>query len=505
MAFFGISVVTLLVFLISLALEGVFAGPERGLVERLTSLGPDVTFEVLTNAAELLAAVLAIAITVVAIVVELAANRYSHRITTMFVREPVNIFVMSFFVVATIHSIWNSLFVGGDSTQAVIANAGLLISMAMVTISLTLLLPYFAFVLSFLSPDSVIEKIKGAAVRRFDSVGNDDNEPTKNYMLNRVDELQDIARRASETGDRAVAMKSINALCELLTDYQEHIPNLPKNWFLVSPCVARDPDFVSLSDSSISEIEKSGTWLDVKVMRQYLSLVSIGSSSSRDMTNLIAINTNRIGSAAATTRTAVVELCIRCFNSYLRATINKNDQRTCYYIMNQYRQMAEELLRSGQENAVREIALHFQFYGQLGFTLNMPFLLEVAAYDIGRLIEDAARQKSTQVDDLLDLILELDREIKKESDEVSLLGIRRAQIQLAAFFLDRGDESRARRIANDLMVEKPERVKQVREMLMSEERPHYWEITDRGINFSYLDPQLRRHVDTVLDWARSRD
>ena len=39
------------------------------------------------------APVLAIAVTVVAIVVELAANRYSHLITRLFVREPVNLLV----------------------------------------------------------------------------------------------------------------------------------------------------------------------------------------------------------------------------------------------------------------------------------------------------------------------------------------------------------------------------------------------------------------------------
>ena len=44
----------------------------------------------LGSAGEVVAAVLAIAITVVAIIVELASNRYTHRITELFVREPIN-------------------------------------------------------------------------------------------------------------------------------------------------------------------------------------------------------------------------------------------------------------------------------------------------------------------------------------------------------------------------------------------------------------------------------
>src|SRR5688572_27807553 len=42
------------------------------------------------NASEIITSVLAIAITVVAIIVELASNRYTHRITELFVREPIN-------------------------------------------------------------------------------------------------------------------------------------------------------------------------------------------------------------------------------------------------------------------------------------------------------------------------------------------------------------------------------------------------------------------------------
>jgi len=35
---------------------------------------------------------------------------------------------------------------------------------------------------------------------------------------------------------------------------------------------------------------------------------------------------------------------------------------------------------------------------------------------------------------------------------------------------------------------------------MSEDRPHYWEFTDRGVNFSYLEPELRGQLSTVYAW-----
>lgn len=501
-AFFTITAISIALIILSLVLQGDSPSILLRPTSWLRGLDSSTAFDVISNGAELLAAILAIAITVVAIVVELAANRYSHRISSLFVREPINIVVLSFFVIATTQSIWIALTFNGEVDPATVPNAGLLISMLMVTFSLIILLPYFAFVLSFLSPISIVEKIRHDTFR---SVRLNDAKSVEQLKLRveiSIDELQDIARRAAELSDRAVAMTSINALTDLLLTYQDMIEDLPDSWFQVSDVVARDPDFVSLSRTSIREIETGGTWVEVKIMRQYLDLISDSNPSSRDITYLIAINTKRIGIGAIGTRPQLVELCIHCFNSYLRATINNQDQRTSYYIMNQYRQLADALLRHGDDEVVREIALHFQFYGLLGFKSRIPFLLEVAAYDLMHLIEQSALIDSVLVDDLLTLLLEFDQEIKEEFQEDSLLGVRRSQIQLAAFLLEQGDEDRARHICRDLKVEKPQRLEQLHDLLLSENRPQYWEFTDRGVNFSYLEPQFRRHLGTIFDWIK---
>ncbi len=503
-AFIAISFVALALIILSFVFQGVPLSMLLNPIEWSRQVDQSFAFDVVTNGAELLAAILAIAITVVAIVVELAANRYSHRITSLFVREPINIIIMSFFVVATIHSIWIALTFGESIDTASHSNAGLLTSMLMVTVSLIILLPYFAFVLSFLSPVSVIERIRHDAFNSLRLTDDKSIEKSKHSIQNSVDELQDIARRAAELSDRAVAMASINALSDLLLSYQKMIDGLPDSWFKVSESVAIDPDFVSLSSRSKREIEAAGTWVEVKIMRQYLDLISDSNPSSRDVTYLIANNTKRIAISAIENRPQLVELCIHCFNSYLRATVNNKDQRTSYYIMNQYRLLAENLLRHGKNDVVQEIALHFQFYGLLGFKQGIPFLLEVAAYDVMQLIEECTRLDTVLVDGLLDLLLELDQEIKEEFQEESLLGVRRTQIQLAAFFLERGEESRAMRICRDLKTEHPVRLEHLRKLLLSENRPQYWEFTDRGVNFSYLVPELRRHVSTVFEWIKEK-
>ena len=67
---------------------------------------PTAAANTLSNAGEVVAAVLAIALTVVAIIVELASNRYTHRVTELFVAEPTNFIVMGLFVVTAVQSLW---------------------------------------------------------------------------------------------------------------------------------------------------------------------------------------------------------------------------------------------------------------------------------------------------------------------------------------------------------------------------------------------------------------
>ena len=71
-------------------------------------------------------------------------------------------------------------------------------------------------------------------------------------------------------------------------------------------------------------------------------------------------------------------------------------------------------------------------------------------------------------------------------------------MQLATFFLARGDEEPARRIAADLSVERRDLLLTAREELEREVSPHYWEITDRGSNFSYLPPERRAKLGELF-------
>ena len=73
--------------------------------------------------------------------------------------------------------------------------------------------------------------------------------------------LQDVARSAITHGDREIAMLAVNSLSDFLIEYHAIKQTLPGNWFRVSEEIRQDPDFIALSDTSLSMINEQGPLL----------------------------------------------------------------------------------------------------------------------------------------------------------------------------------------------------------------------------------------------------
>jgi len=462
------------------------------------SLDDQSALEAASNTAEVVAAVLSIAITVVAIVVELAATRYSHLITRLFMREPVNMAVLGLYLVTTIQCVWTAVTFDQERPDGLLPHAGFIVTFTLVTVSLVSLLPYIYFVFTFLSPISVIERICRNAVTAMAHPGVE-VENAQRQVLAAVDELQDVSRGAIEQGDRSIAMSGINGMTAVVYDYAPIRGTMPERWYEISDAITRDPDFIALTEDSVAQVAEDRIWLETKVFRQLYSLMSQSAGHARDVANLIGINTSLIACDLGGSNRALLRLCVRAFNSYLRATINARDARTAYYLMDQYRDVAEHYLAEEGGALVVEIAGYFKLYGQTAHQNGLSFLLDAAAYDVMHLIEVAVAADSPCVDGLLSILLELDQEIREEYQEDSLLGVRRSQIQLATLFLKRGDEARVARIVADLKTERLSRLKRLRQGLEIENRPQYWELTDRGANFAYLEPDRRPFLAPLFD------
>ncbi len=459
--------------------------------------------QALSDVGQVVTSILGVAISVVAIIVELASNRYTHRITELFFRAPVNFGVMGLFVLSGIHSMWVSL-MWHESHQPVRAT---LLSIVLMTVSMLLLLPYFAFVFDFVNPMNIVSRIRRETMSAVSSaparltLTADNADVIQRTASDGTEQLADVALNAMANHDGAIAMSAVNALGELARDYLGVKSSLPLHWFQISDHVAHDPDFVSMSRDVLDQLARDRSWFEFKVLRQLQTVYQAALGSNREICYVVSIHTRELAERAMeVSDPRVVELSVKFFNTYLRSTINARDVRTAYNVLNQYRLLAEAALRRGEGRYAIEIARYFKYYGQLAFHMDLGFVLETAAYDLGALNELAFDLRTTERHELLRIFLQVDKEGEGASREASLRGVRKAQVRLATYYLLHGDESAAREVFVDMRNEKPARLASIRDEMLAISSRDFWEVTDRGSNFDYIPPDRKRRLIEFFAW-----
>jgi hypothetical protein len=245
------------------------------------------------------------------------------------------------------------------------------------------------------------------------------------------------------------------------------------------------------------------------VLRTHLTLFEDALGTNRDLANLVALNTRRLGEKHfdGQADASLLRLSIRFFNTYLRFSMRAGDVRSAYYAQHQYRLLAERALGAGNTDAAIDISNALLDYSLFAFEIDEPFLLQVGAYELGELVAQAAEAGSPAVDDLLDIFLHFDREsIALEAvREETLSAVRREQVSLAAYFLHKGDEARARKIHADMKGELPKRLAAVRQYIEAEQDEQYQEFSDRGVNFGWVAPERRAQLDRFYSWFEQAD
>jgi hypothetical protein len=462
---------------------------------------PSAAFNTLTNAGDIVAAVLAIALTVVAIVVELASNRYTHRVTELFVSEPINFAVMALFVVTTVQGAWVTLtFDWTPERGGFVPNTGVIAAMALLTLCLLILLPYFNFVFAYLNPISILDRISAHTLRAI-ARAQGDMRTLQREAVRGVEQIGDVALNAMQHRDTGVSMAAVDVLRNLMRDYQPVRGGMPSAWFAIDGELAHDPDFVSMDPHVLRDLSTRRIWFEMKILRQYQMVFGEALSRIRDVAYLIAINTRLSAETAAREgQVELLDLLIKFFNTYLRAAINGSDVRTAYSVIHQYRLLAQALLDHEGGALSLQIAQHLQYYAQVSYAARLPFLVETVAYDLCTLNEVAHERGARIVDELLQVFLHVDREGTGEAHEAILRGVRKAQVKLATYYLQSGDEARARSVFEDMAREDPGRLASIRSELLGVQSSEYWEVTDRGVHFDYLPPERKARIEQFFAW-----
>lgn len=480
--------VALLLFeLMQLVDARVLAVPRRPL-QNFFEFDLETAQNALGNLAQMVVAVLGITITVVAIVVQLAATRYTPRVTNLFFRDRTNLLVLGFFASSSLYALWLSL----APEKGFMPSYAILVGIAMVSGCILVLIPYFSYVFTFLEPERVIRRLEEDALQM--AVAPLDRgtlAARQGAVLDHLEQLADIAINAISQNDRIISTRAVDALTDLAIRYLHQKPAEP-DWFRLSDRLRANPDFIALAPQSLLDLEDQRLWLEFKVFRQYQAIFTEAIGELREVAPVVAIDLRRVAEAAMGARDRLaLDLSVKFLNTILRACLTQKDVRTAYNVLHQYRLLCENMLLARLDQEAVQCAEHLRYYAQVAHGMRLGFVTETAAYDLATLCESAALSHAPVHRRILEVLLQVDKESEDAAQEVTLRGVRKAQAKLASFYLQRGDEEAVRLIHDDMAHERPERLRSIREELLNVKDKYFWEIVDRGVNFDYLEPDRK--------------
>jgi len=473
-------------------------------VSHYLNFSPEAVSNSIGVLSSIIAAVLGIILTVVSIVVQLSATRYTPAVTEMFFRDRTNMLVMGLYVVGCVMGFWIAFGVNDDWVPRI----SLIAMLSVATLGFLLMAPYFAYVFRLLSPHSIVSRIEATARRA--AIGDGGGLPSGNteerqqLVLAMSEQLSDIAINSISQKDKIIAIACVDALRDLTTTYLAEKKQLDADWFKLTRSVRHNPDFGSMDKDAVIGLESDRTWVEFKVLRQYQSIYTEALGSMRHLNYVVAINTRLIAEKALHTgNTQALALAIKFFNTYLRATLNNSDVRTAYTILNQYRLVAEATLRAGEGATALAIVEHFRYYAHLSYNKKLGFVTETVAYDVAMICEVAHEIGSESEAELLKILLEVDPTTSEgDVQETSLRGVRKAQLKLATYYLESGSETLAKLVWEDMRNENVIRMRSIRDELLSIESKEFWEVSDRGGNFDYLEPGRKEMLKVFFGWFR---
>jgi len=225
-----------------------------------------------------------------------------------------------------------------------------------------------------------------------------------------------------------------------------------------------------------------------------------------DIVNRIAIDTRYIGQAAlAAEDKPALATVIKFFNTYMRRALNARDVPAAYNCLNQYRYLGEEILKRGWGDEVLRVANHFKYYAQTAHAMKLAFVTETVAFDLCTINELAYDLGADTRDALLRIFLEVDKEAEVEQQEQSLRGVRKAQVKLATYYLQKGETELARRIHRDMRDERLDRLRSIRLEMLGVTTNEFWEINERGVVFEYIEPERRALLHRFFEWFPNMD
>src|SRR6266496_3259814 len=211
---------------------------------RYVHFEPGLISDALSGLAAMTAAVLGIVITVVSLLVQLTAARYTG-VAQMFLRDRTNVVVMAYYVVTCVVGVAVSLSLHSEF----VPRAAVLTTMIACALGLVIMLPYFAYVFRFLEPVSLVTRIEAEAAAdvRMVATARDPHtiEAAQRPAVVALEELTDITSNSISGKDKIIASRAVDAIRDFIVGYLSVKNRADARWFSIGEGIRDNPDFVA--------------------------------------------------------------------------------------------------------------------------------------------------------------------------------------------------------------------------------------------------------------------
>jgi hypothetical protein len=427
---------------------------------------------------------LSIVIVSVVFGIQTTSSRYSPRIMGIFTRNPLNALVLSF----ALASILYTFLVRAEVKVNYVPTWSLALAVVLALINFAILLPYVGYIFEVMRAETLVSGIIRRARRELRAAVNTrQNRRHRGELMTSIAQVTDIAFGSIQLGDVPICVLSVEVLGQLLVeDYLPIKKDFKPDWFKVGHA-----ELPGASDQILAEVNRAGTWFPYTIMSSFVDMIGLTPVHRKEAVHAIAVATRKVGLAAIQAGDSeVAELCVRFFNTYLRAAINQSAPTFASAIMNEYRRLAIGSLEWRPDLAV-EAAAHLLRYGRHFDEAGMPAIFGAAAEDVADLaIEARARDPEVthrlallMVRNLLDLI--------PNARPIGLNGLFKGVAKLTFWALASDQKDVAHILVEGIAAAPPEFVDAALDRMESMQNGLFWEVNERVIAFDWVEQPLR--------------
>jgi hypothetical protein len=430
-----------------------------------------------------------LSIVIVAVVfgIQTTSSRYSPRIIGIFTRNPLNALVLSL----ALASILYTFLIRSEVKTNYVPMWSVVVAVVLAMVNFAILLPYVSYIFEVMRAETLVESIMRRAKRELRAATRTRNHRRhRGDLMTSVAQVTDIAFGSIQLGDMPICVLTIEVLGRFLADdYMKTRKNIPRDWFQVGHA-----ELPGASDQIVAEVNRAKTWFAYTIMSSFVDMIGLTPVHRKEAVHAIAVATRDIGIAAIDVGDSeVAELCVRFFNTYLRAAINRSAPTFASGIMNEYRRFAIGALEWRSDLAV-ESAAHLLRYGRHFDDAGMPATLGAAAEDVADLAIEAQNRDPQVSMRLAHLLVHNLLDLTPKARPIGLNGLFKgvAKLSFWAMAADRKDVARV--LVDGIAAAPPDFVDAALDRMESMQNGLFWEVNERVIAFDWVEQPLRAEI-----------